>query len=583
MEEAGLGEAECLSGETAAGAEEAELLGELSGAEVERVRAIQRLLRAGGGVEYQRAQAAVARQLGLSESSVKRLVGQWRQQGLKGLVRQVRSDRGEHRVGEAWQEFIIKTYRAGNRGGRALSAAQVAVRVASRASELGEAEYPSRSTVYRVLRGEIEQRQQRQQKRSLGWRGERLRLKTKGGQDLEIIESNQVWQCDHTRVDLLVVDQSGELLGRPWLTIVVDSYSRCIMGLHLGMEAPSAIVVCLALRHAILPKQYGGGYELSQSWGTYGIPQYLYTDGGKDFQSQHLEQVATELGIVSEQRRYPSEGGIVERPFGTLNSELFSSLPGYTGSNVAKRPKQAERAASLTLIELEKLLVRYIVERYNQSIDARMGNQSRIERWEAGSERQLPLIGERELDICLMRQERRVVYRGGYIQFANLTYRGEHLGGHAGESIVIRYNPRDITSVLIYQCSGAKDVFVARAHAQGLETECLSLAEAQAISRRVRAAGRVVSNQSLLLEVQRRDSEVKQLRRGRKQKRVPEAVEAVEESLPLAAPSVSIPVVTQAIAVVKDDGAGEHDLLTQPVPEVVVHDYEEWKQEYGLW
>ncbi len=92
-----------------------------------------------------------------------------------------------------------------------------------------------------------------------------------------------------------------------------------------------------------------------------------------------------------------------------------------------------------------------------------------------------------------------------------------------------------------------------------------------------------MSNQSLLLEVQRRDSEVKQLRRGRKQKRVPEAVEAVEESPPPVAPSASIPAVTQERAAVKDDGVGECDLLTKPVPEVVVHDYEEWKQEYGLW
>jgi putative transposase len=135
-----------------------------------------------------------------------------------------------------------------------------------------------------------------------------------------------VWQVDHTRSDVLVVDQSGSILGRPWLTIVVDTYSRCIMGIHLGFDAPSAAVVCLALRHAILPKQYSSAYELQESWGTYGIAQHLYTDGGKDFRSQHLEQVAIELGIVLHLRRKPSEGDIVERPFGTLNTQFFSSL-----------------------------------------------------------------------------------------------------------------------------------------------------------------------------------------------------------------------------------------------------------------
>jgi putative transposase len=107
-----------------------------------------------------------------------------------------------------------------------------------------------------------------------------------------------VWQVDHTRVDVLVVDQAGEVLGRPTLTAVVDSYSRCIMGIHLGFDAPSAAVVCLALRHAILPKHYSAAYELNQSWGTYGLPQYLYTDGGKDFRSQHLEQVVSNFSVI---------------------------------------------------------------------------------------------------------------------------------------------------------------------------------------------------------------------------------------------------------------------------------------------
>jgi putative transposase len=74
----------------------------------------------------------------------------------------------------------------------------------------------------------------------LGWRGDRLLITTREGIELAIEWSNQVWQCDHTKVDVLVVDQSGEVLGRPWLTIVVDTYSRCIMGLHLGFDAPSA-------------------------------------------------------------------------------------------------------------------------------------------------------------------------------------------------------------------------------------------------------------------------------------------------------------------------------------------------------
>jgi len=64
-----------------------------------------------------------------------------------------------------------------------------------------------------------------------------------------------------------------------------------------------------------------------------------------------------QLGFACHLRDRPSEGGIVERPFGTLNTDLFSTLPGYTGSNVQERPEEAEKEACLTLRELERLLV----------------------------------------------------------------------------------------------------------------------------------------------------------------------------------------------------------------------------------
>jgi putative transposase len=382
--------------------------------------------------------------------------------------------------------------------------------------ESGVESYPGRTTVYRILRPYIEKSQR--QKRSLGWRGDRLKLKTRDGSELQIEWSNQVWQVDHTLADVLVVDQTGTLLGRPWLSIVVDTYSRCLMGMHLGFDPPSAQLVCFALRHGILPKQYPVTYKLQQDWGTYGLPQYLYTDGGKDFRSQHIEQVATELGIVLHLRRKPSDGGIVERPFGTFNREFFSTIPGYTSSDVPTRSPKAESDACLTLLQLEKLLVRYIVDHYNQKIDARMGNQSRIGRWEAGRSAQLALLGERELDMCLMRRDRRTVYRNGYIQLANLTYQGEHLAGYAGESVIIRYNPRDITTIFVYQLREGKEVFLIRAHAQGLETETLSYAEAKSLSRSLREEGKAVSNRSILEEVRDRDATIETVQRQKKQK-----------------------------------------------------------------
>jgi hypothetical protein len=153
------------------------------------------------------------------------------------------------------------------------------------------------------------------------------------------------------------LEEAAEKLGKSVRTVrrLVDKWEE--QGLLGLVQSASSEVVALALRDAILLKQYGTEYGLHCEWGTYRKPEHFYTDGGKDFRSNHLQQIGGQLGFVCHLRvgdsrgvsHRPSEGGIVERPFGTFNTELFSTLPGYTGSNVQKRPEDAEKDACLTL------------------------------------------------------------------------------------------------------------------------------------------------------------------------------------------------------------------------------------------
>ncbi|NJL41948.1 MAG: DDE-type integrase/transposase/recombinase [Leptolyngbyaceae cyanobacterium SM1_4_3] len=471
-----------------------------------KLKVIQSLLEPCDRATYGQKLRDAAEKLGVSVRSVQRLVKRWEQEGLASISKDSRADKGNHRIGSFWEDFIIKTYKEGNKGSKRMSPKQVAVRVQAKAREIGDDKPPHYRTVLRVLEPIIERQEKVKSIRSPGWKGSTLSVKTRDGEDISVQYSNHVWQCDHTRVDVLLVDQYGELLSRPWLTTVIDTYSRCIMGINLGFDAPSSQVVALALRHAILPKKYGAEYKLNCEWETYGKPQHFYTDGGKDFRSNHVQQIAVDLGFVCHLRDRPSEGGIVERPFRTLNDQLFSTLPGYTGSNVQERPEDAEKDASLTLRELEQLIVRFICDRYNQGIDARMGDQTRFQRWEAGLPEVPAVIDERHLDICLMKASRRTIQRGGYLQFENLMYRGEYLAGYAGETVAVRFDPNDITTLLVYRQENNQDVFLARAYAQGLETEQLSFEEAKASSRRLRAIGKTLSNQAIHQEVLERDA-----------------------------------------------------------------------------
>ncbi|WP_414513124.1 Mu transposase C-terminal domain-containing protein [Nostoc sp. PCC 9305] len=548
-------------------AEKDEIVTELSADDRHLLDLIQQLLEPCDRITYGEKQREVAAKLGKSVRTVRRLVKKWEQEGLAALQSTTRADKGKHRIDSDWQQFIINTYKEGNKGSKRITPQQVAIRVQARASELGQEKYPSDRTVYRVLQPIIEEQEQKASIRNRGWHGSRLSVKTRDGKDLSVEYSNHIWQCDHTRVDLLLVDQHGELLGRPWLTTVVDTYSRCIIGINLGYDAPSSTVVALALRHAILPKQYGSEYGLHEDWGTYGKPEHFYTDGGKDFRSNHLQQIGVQLGFACHLRDRPSEGGIVERPFGTFNTDLFSTFPGYTGSNVQERPEQAEKEACLTLRELERLLVRYIVDKYNQRIDARLGDQTRYQRWEAGLIASPDVISEEELRICLMKQTRRSIYRGGYLQFENLSYRGENLAGYAGETVVLRYDPKDITTVLVYRQKANKEEFLARAFAQDLETEQLSLDEAKASSRKIRQAGKMISNRSMLAEVRDRETFVPQ-KKTKKERQKAEQTIVQKAKQPL---TVEL---EEEIEVASVDSEAEYQM-----PEVF--DYEQMREDYG--
>lgn len=518
-----------------------------------------------------------AKKLGKSERTVRRLIKDWENAGLAVLEPQSRADKGQPRKSVYWYDFSVKIYKAGNRGSDRMTRTQAAEAVKVQAYELAKKELkpeitaleaqglegevldqsvgkliatkekgegfrywekygkpPSTRTVERWLKPIEERRHQAKSSRSPGWHSSELVLNTRDGQQIAVKSSNQVWQTDHTKADILLVDKEGEEIGRPYLTTVIDCSSRCIVGLRLGLAAPSSQVVALALRNAILPKRYGPDYELRCKWHCYGVPKYLFTDGGKDFRSKHLvEWIADQLDFEPILRQKPSDGGIVERPFRTL-SGLLSQIPGYTGSNVQDRPEGAEAKACVSLLELERLIVGYIVDHYNQKPDARSQanpltpTQSRMQRWEKGLRTTPTLLQERELDICLMKATERVVYDNGYLNFACLRYKGENLGAFAGQSILLRYDPRDITMVLVYSRQNNLEKFLARAYAVGLEAERLSLEEVKHARKKAEKSGKGINNISILEEVIRRRNFLKQKTKKSKAERRKAEQERVE-------------------------------------------------------
>ena len=94
-------------------------------------------------------------------------------------------------------------------------------------------------------------------------------LKSAGGAPPEVTRLLEQVQADHTPVDVIVVDEKHRLpAGRPYLTVAIDVASRCVIGMVVTLEAPSATSVGLCLAHAAADKRawlerHRGGGDLA--------------------------------------------------------------------------------------------------------------------------------------------------------------------------------------------------------------------------------------------------------------------------------------------------------------------------------
>ncbi len=181
-----------------------------------------------------------------------------------------------------------------------------------------------------------------------------------------------ILQIDHTPVDIMIVDEIyRKPIGRPYLTVAIDVYSRCITGFCLTLEPPSAVSVALCLTHSIFDKEaWLSDRKIDTHWPIWGKPNLIYVDNAKEFHSEALRRGCDAHGIKIDYRPVgqPHYGGIIERLIGTL-MQLVHQVPGTTFSNITERGDYpSEQKAILTMAELEKWLTIAITEYYHQKI-----------------------------------------------------------------------------------------------------------------------------------------------------------------------------------------------------------------------
>jgi putative transposase len=187
----------------------------------------------------------------------------------------------------------------------------------------------------------------------------------------------EVYQIDHTPLDIILVDShSRKPLGRPYLTLAIDVYSRMVAGFYLSLQAPGYFSVSQCLYNAFLPKDdFLKKYDIQGEWEIYGIPSKYAVDNGKDLIGLDMQRVCDEFGMTMVRRPVgrPQYGSHVERVFGTINKEIHN-LPGTTFSNITEKAEyDSIKNATFTLDEITKWLTEFIVNVYHNRVHHGIG------------------------------------------------------------------------------------------------------------------------------------------------------------------------------------------------------------------
>jgi putative transposase len=197
----------------------------------------------------------------------------------------------------------------------------------------------------------------------------------------------QVVQIDHTKVDLIILDDKyRKPIGRPWLTLAIDVYSRMIVGYYLSLEAPSGTSVGMCLVNSILPKnKLLNDFDIDAEWNVWGKMDNIDSDNGADFRSYAVEKSCLINNIHLKFRPIGKKeyGGHIERLIGTTMKEVHD-IPGTTFSNIAdKLTYDSESNACLTFSDFEKWLLLYITKIYQHNIHSSIMT-SPAEKWRQG-------------------------------------------------------------------------------------------------------------------------------------------------------------------------------------------------------
>ena len=259
---------------------------------------------------------------------------------------------------------------------------------------------------------------------------------------------------DHTEVDLEIAhSKTRRKLGKAWITIMMDAYTRRVLAFFITFNAPSYRSDMMVIRECV--RRFNR------------LPQIIITDNGRDFKSTYFESLFAFYGVTLK-RRPPHKarfGSVGERLFGTVMHQLIHNLMGNT--KIMKNVRQVTKSVNpknhvvWTLPALYELLKEYLYEFYDTNEHSALGESPR-----EAFERSVAISGKRKFRFIPYDDEFKIMtlpvvkrnngtslvdlQRGVKVQYFYYYCKDFDKPGVAGTRVLTRFDPWDISTVYCY-------------------------------------------------------------------------------------------------------------------------------------
>ncbi|MQS10994.1 transposase [Streptomyces kaniharaensis] len=191
-------------------------------------------------------------------------------------------------------------------------------------------------------------------------------------------------QIDTTPLDVMAVMDDG-VVGRPELTIALDIATRTICAAVLHPARAKAVDAALMLARIVVPEpmrpNWAEALRMSASRIPHArlldidarleqvaarpviVPETIVIDHGRVFVSETFVRACRtlEISVQPARPRTPTDKGVVERTFSSINTLFCQHVAGYTGRDVTRRGASPEEGAAWPVADLQDLLDEWIV------------------------------------------------------------------------------------------------------------------------------------------------------------------------------------------------------------------------------